>query len=143
MQQHVLAIDQECRWALIEWRETGLSSFCSWGLGLAELDFLSGECRCGEWHTQANFWRLWSSLRHEMGLTALLTCLFPSNIWKGTSATLHFCHSLDCFLQPLGVWVQNTVFSEDQPDLPKPPNKRLLFWASNYKYIHDSVIFAP
>lgn len=58
-----LAIDQECRWALIEWRETGLSSFCSWGLGLGELDFLSGECRCGDWHTQANFWMLWSSSR--------------------------------------------------------------------------------
>lgn len=111
---------------------------------LAELDFLSGKCRCREWHTQANFRRLWSSLRHEMGLTALLTCLFPSNMCKGMSAILHFCHSLGCFLQPLGVWVPNTVFSEDQADLLKPHNyKRLLLWASSYKYNNDSVIFAP
>lgn len=47
-------------------------------------------------------------------------------MWKGTSATLHFCHSLGCFRQPLGVWVPNTVFSEDQADLPKPPNKKAL-----------------
>lgn len=99
---------------------------------IAEFDFLSGECR---WHTQANFSRLWSSSRHEIGLTTFLTCPSFSNICNTYfSVTL-----LTCFLLPLGVWVPNTVLSQDQADLPKLPNKK----ASNNKYKHDSVIFTP
>ncbi len=118
LQHHVLAIDQKCRWALIEWRETGLSSSCSWGLGLYRwIGLFIGECR---WHTQANFSGLWSSSRHEIGLTTLLTCPSFSNMCN----TYFPVTLLTCFLLPLGVWVPNTVLSQDQADLPKLPNKK-------------------